>query len=344
MPDPTQPRKDTRGNILFFFGVLILLLLAYHLAKELEILYVSALFAVVLMPVLHRITSWSIRGYHPSRAIAIVLLLLAAALGLILFFTIGLPPVLNDLRGFMTDLPGRIPGAVDRLKHIPLADKLGVETIASRAENTAAALGSYIFTSLPDWLTHVFDILTTIFLCIYFMLEGEHAYEFFLSLFRPPARQRLDATLRKAELKMSKWLLGQGLLMLTLGVCSLTAFGILHVRYFVLLGVLMGLFNIIPVAGGVITIAMAAGVAAIDSWQKMFGVLIFYLIYVNLENAILTPRIMRSSVNLMGLTVLVALLLGTALGGIVGALVAVPTAALISVLLEEYAVQRPSQS
>jgi predicted PurR-regulated permease PerM len=102
----------------------------------------------------------------------------------------------------------------------------------------------------------------------------------------------------------------------------------------------MGLFNIIPIAGGVITIILAAGVAALDSWAKMGGVLIFYAIYVNIENAFLTPRIMRSSVDLMGLTILVALLLGTALAGIVGALVAVPTAAIVSVLLEEYAVKK----
>jgi predicted PurR-regulated permease PerM len=102
----------------------------------------------------------------------------------------------------------------------------------------------------------------------------------------------------------------------------------------------MGLLNIIPIAGGVITIVLAAGVAALDSWTKAAGVLIFYLIYVNIESALLTPRIMRSSVNLMGLTVLVALLLGTALAGVVGALVSVPTAALIAVFLDEYAVQR----
>ena len=172
------------------------------------------------------------------------------------------------------------------------------------------------------------------------MLEGDEAYKFFLSLFKPASRQRLDITLRKAEVKMSKWLLGQGLLMLILGVASTVVFAILHVRYFFLLGVLMGLLNIIPIAGGVITIVLVAIVAAIDSWTKMAGVLIFYLIYVNIENAFLTPRIMKSSVDLMGLTVLVALLIGTALAGIVGALVAVPTAALIAVLLEEYAVQR----
>jgi predicted PurR-regulated permease PerM len=66
------------------------------------------------------------------------------------------------------------------------------------------------------------------------------------------------------------------------------------------------------------------------------------VVYINIENAYLTPRIMRSSVDLMGLTILIALLCGTALAGIAGALVAVPTAALVAVLLEEYAVRKDS--
>jgi len=247
---------------------------------------------------------------------------------------------LHDLRQFSIDLPQRIPDVVAHIKKLPLADKFGIDSVVERAEGAATATATFIFTSLPLWLTHIFDILTTIFLCIYFMLEGESAYSFFLSLFPTSQRNRLNITLKKAEHKISKWLLGQGLLMLILGVTSTIVFGLLHVRYFVLLGFLMGLFNIIPIAGGVITILVAGGVAALDSWTKMAGVFLFYAIYVNLENGVLTPRIMRSSVNLMGLTILVALLLGTALAGIVGALVAVPTAALVSVLLEEYAVQK----
>jgi predicted PurR-regulated permease PerM len=339
-PDQKQSRTAVRGNILFAVVVLLVLALAWTLQKELLILYVSALFAVVLMPVVIRITELNLRGYHPSRPVAIILLILTVFLVLGIFFTTGLPPVLRDLREFSNDLPQRIPEAVARIKKLPMADKFGIDTVAERAEGAFTATASYIFTSLPLWLTHIFDILTTIFLCIYFMLEGESAYRFFLSLFPSSQRNRLDATLKKAEHKVSKWLLGQGLLMLILGVSSTIVFGLLHVRYFLLLGFLMGLFNIIPIAGGVITILAAAGVAALDSWTKMAGVFLFYAIYQNIENAVLTPRIMRSSVNLMGLTVLVALLLGTALAGIVGALVAVPTAALISVLLEEYAVQR----
>nr|WP_179639961.1 AI-2E family transporter [Edaphobacter lichenicola] len=344
-PDDLTPyekknRAQVRGNILFFFAVILLLALAWTLQKELLILYVSALFAVVLMPAVKRIRQLKIRNYQPSRGVAIVILIAAVAGVLALFFTTGLPPVLSDLRNFSAELPQRIPEVVARIKKLPLADKFGIDSLAQRAAGAFDATATYLFTSLPLWLSHLFDILTAAFLCIYFMLEGEHAYQFFLSLFPSADRPRLNATLKKAESKISKWLLGQGLLMLILGVSSTIVFGLLHVRYFLLLGFLMGLFNIIPIAGGVITIIIAAGVAALDSWTKMASVLLFYAIYINVENAVLTPRIMRSSVNLMGLTVLVALLLGTALAGIVGALVSVPTAALITVLLEEYAVQK----
>ena len=292
------------------------------------------------MPAVTRITKLKLRGYQPSRGVAIVVLIIAVFGVLAFFFTTGLPPVLRDLSNFSAELPQRIPDIVARIKKIPFANRFGIDTIAQRAVGAFDATASYLVTSLPLWLSHLFDIVTTGFLCIYFMLEGEHAYGFFLSLFPSAQRHRLNSTLKRAERKVSKWLLGQGTLMLILGVASIIVFGLLHVRYFVLLGFLMGLFNIIPIAGGVITIILAAFVAALDSWTKMAGVLIFYLIYVNIENAILIPRIMRSSVNLMGLTVLVALLLGTALAGVVGALVSVPTAALITVLLEEYVVQK----
>jgi predicted PurR-regulated permease PerM len=292
------------------------------------------------MPMVNWITGKSIRGYHPSRPVAILILIFAATLISALFFFVGLPPVLHDLTLFTNELPGRIPGFLAKLHKLPLIDRLDVDALVKRAEGALTSLASYLVTSLPLWLSHLFDVITATFLCIYFMLEGEHAYHFFLSLFRLPQRIRLDVTLQRANEKISKWLLGQGLLMLILGVSSTIVFGLLHVRYFLLLGFLMGVFNIIPIAGGVFTITLAAIVAALDSWTKMFAVIAFYLLYVNFENAYLIPRIMRSSVNLMGLTILIALLCGTALAGITGALVAVPTAALIAVLLDEYAVQK----
>jgi predicted PurR-regulated permease PerM len=321
--------------------VAIALALAWRLREVLALIYVSALFAVVLMPVVQAIMDYELRGGRRiSRALAIILLLACVFLVLGLFFVAGLPPVIRDIRQFASDLPARIPPIVSRIKRLPLADKLGVDTIADKAEGALSATAEYLFANFPEWMGRIFDLLTAFVLCVYFMLEGDAAYQWFLSLFSPENRRRLDATLQKAELRMSKWLFGQGLLMLTLGVASTIVFGLLHVRYFFLLGVLMGLMNIIPIAGGVITILLVGAVAALDSWTRMAGVFVFYLIYVNVENAYLTPRIMRSSVNLMGLTVIIALIAGTALAGVVGALVAVPTAALVAVLLDEYLVEK----
>ncbi len=291
------------------------------------------------MPIVKHIQTLRLRNYRPSRFVAILLLLTLSIASLVLFFSVAFPPVVRDLRQFITDAPARLPILVAKAERFPLARKIGISSAAEKAQSALAATAAYLFTSLPNWLSHLFDILTALFLCIYFMIEGGEAYTYFLSLFPDPSRTRLHATLQRANTKMSKWLLGQGLLMIILGVCSTLVFSILHVRYAILLGVLMGLLNIIPIAGGVVTICFAAGVAALDSWTKMAGVLIFYAVYINIENAVLTPRIMKSSVDLMGLTVLVALLIGTALAGIVGALVAVPTAALISVLIDEYLVQ-----
>ncbi len=335
----TQENKKTvRGHILFTFAVLLALALAWRLREVLELVYVSALFAVVLMPVVTRIQAISIRGWKPGRPVAIVVLLLTVFLALGLFLMVGLPPVLRDMQRFTQDLPARVPGVIAKLKSLPMADKFGVDQMAGKAEGMIASTAQYLISSAPSLLGGIVDLVTAFILCIYFMMEGEGAYEYFLSFFEADTRARLGRTLVVAEVRISKWLLGQGALMLILGVTSTIVFGALHVRYFVLLGVLMGLFNIIPVLGGVITIVLAASVAALDSWGKMGGVLLFYALYTQLENAFLVPRIMKSSVNLPGLAVLIGLLAGSALAGIVGALVAVPTAALVAVLVDEYLV------
>ena len=337
-PKDEKKARLWRDQILFFFAVLIALLVGYRLRHALGIVYVSALFAVVLMPVVQQIRKLKVGKWQPSRGLAVVALVLSVFGLLTVFLIVALPPVLHDMEHFGQDLPQKIPALQERLQHIPLVNKLGVDELTSRAENAAGDTAKYVLATAPKWLARILDLATAMILCIYFMLEGEFAYYYFLALFPEESRDRLAKTLLVAENRMSKWLIGQGALMVILGVSSTIVFGALHVRYFFLLGTLMGLFNIIPVAGGVITICMAALVAALDSWTKTLGVLVFYAIYVQVENGFLTPRLMKASVNLIGLGVLVALLCGTELAGVVGAMVAVPTAALVAVLMDEYMV------
>ena len=82
---------------------------------------------------------------------------------------------------------------------------------------------------------------------------------------------------------------------------------------------LTGLLNIIPVVGAAICVGLAMLVAAIDSWGRVLGVVVFYVIYLQVENSWLIPRIMKNRVGLPALAILLALLLGSALEGIPGA-------------------------
>jgi predicted PurR-regulated permease PerM len=81
-------------------------------------------------------------------------------------------------------------------------------------------------------------------------------------------------------------------------------------------------------------------VASIDSWGRALGIVIFYLVWIQVENSFLVPRIMGTRVGLPGLSILVALLIGSELGGVLGAIASVPTAVLVSVLLDEYLVHK----
>ena len=339
-----EQRRTVRGHILFFFGMLVLLAVLWTLRNVLEIVYVSALFAVVLMPIVQQIRKVRIFGRHPSRTVAVLGLVIAVFLVLALFFILAMPPVLHDLEHFSADLPGRLPAVGAKLRHLPLVQRFGFDSVGEKIQNLAASTASYLFASAPKWAARVMDVVTAGILCVYFMLEGEFAYFYFLSFIPLEYRDRLARTLVAAEGRMSKWLIGQAALMVILGTTATVVFHALHVRYSVLLGVLMGLFNIVPVIGGIITILLAACVAAMDSWSKVAGVFIFYVIYIQIESAFLTPRIMRTSVNLMGLSVLIALLAGTELAGVVGALVAVPSAALFAVILDEYVVQKDADA
>ncbi len=236
-------------------------------------------------------------------------------------------------------MPTRLPQIVDNLKHVPFLNHIDTNNVTTQFANSITGSATSVFHSLKDWASALFTLAMGFILTVYFSLEGEVAYRWALSFLAPVHRERLDFTLRRAEARMQRWLLGQGSLMLILGLCSTATYLLLHIRYAYALGFLTGLLNIIPVVGAAVCIGLALLVAAIDSWGRVLGVAIFYVIWVNLENPLLIPRIMKSSVDLPGLSV-AGLVIGSELAGVTGALVFVPTTVLVSVLLDEYLVKK----
>jgi predicted PurR-regulated permease PerM len=334
MSKPPGPRS----TVLFAFGVAIALYLAYLLHDVLVVIYVSALFAVVLMPLVRSIMKLRIGKWHPGKGMAVLILLVLTAGTLTLFFIVGLSPAFRDLREFIRELPQKGPEFFARIQKIPVLRDVDLDALQEKVQDMTANLATYAVRFATNWAGTVARILAGMVLTVYFIIEGDEAYAWFLSLFPLELRMRLDQTLARASGRMGRWLLGQGSLMLILGVSSTIVFALLHIRYAYALGIIMGLFNLVPVAGALVSVSVVVLVAALDSWGRVAGVLIFYFTYLQIENTWLTPRIMRTQVDLAGLTILIAILIGSSLAGVIGAMVAVPTAVLIAVLIEEYAV------
>ncbi|HEY3990018.1 MAG TPA: AI-2E family transporter [Acidobacteriaceae bacterium] len=335
-----RPTRTLRSDILFTFALGIGLAVAYQLREELALLYVSALFAVVLTPVIRGVQRIKIGKWSPGRGSAIAIILLGVGGAITLFVMFALPPVIHDAREFVKELPTRGPDMLNRLKHLPFASHLNVSALNAKLQDYASNFVTYLVASVSTWASGIVKIIAGIVLTIYFLLEGEHAYNWVLSFIAPVRRERLNQTLLRADVRMGRWLLGQGTLMLILGVYSTVVFTLLHVRYSYALGVIMGVFNIIPVMGALVSMALVVLAAAMDSWMRVVYVLIAYAIYVQVENSYLTPKIMQSTVDLPGLAIIVSLLLGSAIDGVMGAMVSVPTAVLVAVLLDEYAIQK----
>jgi predicted PurR-regulated permease PerM len=332
--------RTLRSDIVFVFALGFACVLAWLLRDVLLLLYVSALFAVVLTPVVRFTAAVKVGRFQPFKKIAVLVLMLVLLALLLTFGFTALPPVIRDLEQASKEAPERLPQILAKLQKIPLVDRLNTTELSAKIEDLGSTAAGQLVLSIKNWAGALFRIAMGVILTVYFIAEGEQAYRWFLSFFPVEGRERLDKALRRAEIRMGKWLLGQGSLMLILGVISTTVFASLHVRYAYALGVLTGLLNLIPVLGAAISISIALLVAAIDSWTAVICILVFYLLYLQLENSYLVPRIMKSSVDLPGLAILVALLLGSSLEGVVGAMVSVPTAVLVAVLLDEYLVQR----
>lgn len=298
---------------------------------------------MVLSPVVRATSHFKIGRFRPFKGRAILILLLAVAGGLTAFGFLAFPPVIRDLNEFGHEMPQRMPAFLDKLKHLPFADQIDTDAIVDKVQDWISNAATYILLSIKNWASALAGIVMGLVLTIYFILEGDVAYRWGLSFFPPGKRARLDAALQRADVRMGKWLLGQGSMMLILGIASTLVYLGLHVRYAYALGVLTGLLNIIPVVGAAVSIALALLVAAIDSWGRVLGIAIFYVVWLQVENSFLVPRIMGTRVGLPGLSILIALLIGSDLGGVLGAIVSVPTAVLVSVLVDEYLIQKQEE-
>jgi predicted PurR-regulated permease PerM len=324
-----------RSDILLWFSVAVALLLVFVLRHVLMVIYASVLFAVVLTPVVERLQRFRIAKWHLGRGAAIMLIIALGVAIVALFVAFAFPPIVRDIQQLAKDLPDKISALMQRMHNVPVLDAIGKDTMQRHGGQVAESAVK----AVPGVAGLFVGFVSFLILTAYFILDGRRAWHWTVSLFPPESGPRLEATMQRARDRLRRWLTGQLLLMFILGFLSVVVYGLLGIRYFTVLGVFTGLANIVPIIGPIISIIIAVTIAAFDDWTKVLGVVIFYAVYQQIENAFLTPRIMKATVGLPSLAIVLALAIGGELAGVLGALVAVPSAAVISELVQEYLIK-----
>jgi predicted PurR-regulated permease PerM len=328
MTTPTQRVELSTLTIAKFFLVPIALWLAWFLRDIFALLFLVLIVVAALGPVIRFLENQGI-----PRAGAVALLYSFGVLILIGLFSLIIPPLVEQVRLFIAELPT----IVSRVT--PLYQLLTQSNAQQALNSISNGLGNVtqgVFAATIRVFGGVVSAVTVVVLSFYLLVDAKKTGESLIMLVpRQYHRIVTDIILQTGD-KLGSWLRGQLVLSLLIGSISFIGLLVLNVKFALTLGVLAGMLEIIPFLGPVIAGLIAAFVAyASGSWQLALVVLAFYTLLQQVENHVLVPKIMESAVGLSPVIVVIALAIGAQLGGITGAILAVPMAATASVIIRD---------
>jgi predicted PurR-regulated permease PerM len=319
--------------------VVIVLWAAYIVRHALLLVYISGLFAIGFSPIvriIERQKGLPIGSGRFPRWFAILILYLAILGSFALVMFLIFPPLVRQGQSLMAQIPDMFERAQQFLiqKRL-LQEHLSWREAFERAPGSGGDTVGKVLGAVGNVAGGIFGIITILILTFYILVESASLRRSALHLFPRHQRARVDAASREVTVKVSAWLAGQLLLAGVIGATSAVGLWALGVPFFYVLALLSAVGEMIPVIGPVLSAIPAITVASTVSLKTVLLVATFFILQQQLENHILVPKIMSRQVGVSAVTVIVALLIGGSLLGIVGAILAVPTAAILQVVAME---------
>src|SRR5215204_3433702 len=324
---------------------LLLVLIVGYLLIQIQFVLVLVLLSLVFATVIQRPVQALERRDVP-RPLAIVLLYIAILGALTALFVLLSPAIRTQAVAFREQAPQSLADL--RLAWVRSGNALlagpgqqllgrGIAFIESPDQTQGinvprgAALG--LLTGLGGGIV---GLVTVLIISFYYLMEKSWIRRVVLRDAVPETRIRVSRIWDEVEQKVGDWLRGQLILCLVIGVTATIGYALMGIQFWPLLGLWAGVTEIIPILGPWLGGVPAVFIALTQGWEKGFLVAGFVVLLQLMENAILVPRVMRGAVGLTPLTVFIAILAGTEFAGVAGALLAIPIAAVIQVLLSHY--------
>jgi len=335
MNKPTNTLDISTTSIIRVIIVLIALWFLYFIRDIIAIVFVSIIIAAALSPSVDKLEKKKI-----PRAVSIIVLylLVVGFLGAFIYFVF--PPMISQIQQLADSLPSyfkTFSNFIISLRDVSTNGLLNASQASlSSLSNFLGEFINNIFNTTIGFFNGAAALLMIFVLTLYFLLDENGIKKFFVSLMPIKQKSKIISITSKIGKKLGGWLRGQIILAIAVGVVVYAGLFLMKVPYALTLAILAGLLEIIPIIGPIIAAIPAILVAFTISPTIALIVTAFYILVQELENKLLVPKIMQHAVGLNPITIIIIILIGAKLMGIIGVLLAVPVAAVLYVILEEW--------
>jgi predicted PurR-regulated permease PerM len=318
------------GLVLMALGIGLYLL--WRVQEVLFLLFLAILLATAIEPLVNRLRRGPFTRGTGTLVVytAIILLIAVPAYAVI-------PSVASQAGSFMESLPDRLTAVRPYAMSLPRPlQTVSLSAIDATLESVKAprVSGQEQLVEAGATALHTLISLLTVFVLAYYWLVERASIKRVVLRAVPVQHARdVHTAWMEVEDKLGGWVRGQLILMLAIGVMATIGYTVIGLPNSILLGVAAGLFEIVPMIGPFLAFAPAVLVALAVNPAQAIVVVIYALIIQQIETNILVPRVMGHTVGVSPLTVLLGILVGSALAGLPGAFLAVPLAGALQVVL-----------
>ncbi len=325
-------------TVFVIIGIVVAVWLLSRVWQSLLIFVVALVLAGAFSPV---VTLLERRGFKRVLALGMVFIaLLGTVVGI---GVLAVPVIFGQVGQLIANAPALQAQAADLVAQLPVVSGYAGTIRSTPITDLLAPIGG----SALEIAAHVAEIIvlaaTTVVLAFYLVADHERVQGLFFSLLPRGFHLRTARILLDMETVVGGYVRGQLLICLCMGLYAFTLCTLVGVPNALAIGVVAGFANLIPFAGGIVGLVPAALLALTLGPTQTAIVVVGFIVYHQIEGHIIIPRIYGQSLRLSPVAVLMALILGGQLLGVVGALLSLPLAAGIRVLVEDLRIELPGE-
>ena len=317
-----------------------------QLTQVITLLVVAFFLTLTLNPLVEALNR---RGLRRPLSVAVVFAGLVAAFTALGFVVV--PPVAQQAGLLADNAPNYLHNVLsnqffqdfDSQYHVLAKFQVEFEKLVTDSNFMSGVFGGMLGASRA-LASGFFAVLTVLVLTLYFLSSLPRVKNAAYGMVPSSRRLRVTSLSEEIMRRVGSYAIGQVAVATINAICSYIMMTIVGIRYAAVLAVVVGLLGLIPMVGATLGAAVVCLVALFDDPQKAVIALIYYVVYQQVENYLVAPRIMQRTISVPGGVTVVAALIGATLAGVLGALLAIPMAAGLLLIYEEVLLPRQHQT